>query len=703
MPSITTWNRLEPRARSGDMRPGLEARLQDPLWLLARQWQVGEFQGEDVGSPVSVRVRAAVAPIGAPRAAGGELADDGSSMPLEVAVERDRDEPDLRFAAEAGLHLLRLLDDEGVGGYRTAFRDAPAYRLPALPDDVDAAARRYAQLLRGRAPDGRALAAALRTGLPPEITVRVEDRAAVTRAATRFLAWFDDLVRTAPNDVTSWQPERFEHRFAIAADAGGQGVTLNAPEYGGGALDWHAFVHDTDAAPVPVPQAHDVVSTTLPAPAGFAGMPAARYWELEDRQVDLGGVEAAATDLARMLVLDFATTYGNDWFVVPLPLPLGTLTRIRSLVVTDSFGTRWLVPPAGAEPGSDPNRATSWSMYQLTATGSAAAAAGERLPGLLLTPALVAGLESEPVEDVLLIRDEGANLAWAVEHTVEGLAGHRVDRAEAWHRTRHSDASGRPGSPRQLAPLVYRLAGEVPEHWIPLVPEADGVGGTALRVSTFDRLGPDGPVPALPRGRLLYPGRPLVIPEEEVPPEGARVTRAWQYTRGPDGSTHLWSARRKQAGRGPGTSGLAFDLVEPWRPPGSLVHETVDIRVTAGALDPTPRDLHGIGAGETAAVRWVIRNVGAETWLRGGPGALRLGTSDPRDHAGRLVTAGWLESTRPAAPLEPVIEPGQVATLLFEIAAPATPGPFEEAYEPVSEGRGWVKGPALRLTGRVAG
>jgi hypothetical protein len=29
----------------------------DPLWLMARQWQVGEFQGEDAGMPVLARVR----------------------------------------------------------------------------------------------------------------------------------------------------------------------------------------------------------------------------------------------------------------------------------------------------------------------------------------------------------------------------------------------------------------------------------------------------------------------------------------------------------------------------------------------------------------------------------------------------------------------------------------------------------------------
>jgi len=57
MPSITSWMRLEPRSRNAEMNTSLQARVYDPLWLLARQWQFGEFQGEDNGSPVMARSR----------------------------------------------------------------------------------------------------------------------------------------------------------------------------------------------------------------------------------------------------------------------------------------------------------------------------------------------------------------------------------------------------------------------------------------------------------------------------------------------------------------------------------------------------------------------------------------------------------------------------------------------------------------------
>src|SRR6478672_8665757 len=51
-----TWTRLEPQSTTGDPRPGIEARVHDPLWLVGRQWQLGEFEGEDAGTPLTVRV-----------------------------------------------------------------------------------------------------------------------------------------------------------------------------------------------------------------------------------------------------------------------------------------------------------------------------------------------------------------------------------------------------------------------------------------------------------------------------------------------------------------------------------------------------------------------------------------------------------------------------------------------------------------------
>jgi hypothetical protein len=67
-----------------------------------------------------------------------------------------------------------------------------------------------------------------------------------------------------------------------------------------------------------------------------------------------------------------------------------------------------------------------------------------------------------------------------------------------------------------------------------------------------------------PQGLIFDPRHELLLQgDEEVPREGARVTRSYQYSRWIDGSTHLWIGRRKRPGRGEGSSGLRFDVVEP--------------------------------------------------------------------------------------------------------------------------------------------
>ena len=55
-PEIKGWNRLEGRPRNVDFERALRAEARDPLWFLCRQWQFGELQGEDAGSPIEARL-----------------------------------------------------------------------------------------------------------------------------------------------------------------------------------------------------------------------------------------------------------------------------------------------------------------------------------------------------------------------------------------------------------------------------------------------------------------------------------------------------------------------------------------------------------------------------------------------------------------------------------------------------------------------
>ena len=54
-------------------------------------------------------------------------------------------------------------------------------------------------------------------------------------------------------------------------------------------------------------------------------MPNVRWWELEDRRTNFGGIRAGTTDVPLLLLAEFGLVYGNDWSVIPWNLPVGTL------------------------------------------------------------------------------------------------------------------------------------------------------------------------------------------------------------------------------------------------------------------------------------------------------------------------------------------------------------------------------------------
>src|SRR5262249_41745637 len=139
----------------------------------------------DAGTPIQARVRATTAticrrfsgelpkPTGSPPPPITAQAYDPTRTPLEVLVERRRmraadgaDARMLTFAVEAGLHFVRMLELQTLSkSYRaplvTKFALQPLTSVnPALVDDATA---RYMQSMVGRAPDGRLIAATLRT------------------------------------------------------------------------------------------------------------------------------------------------------------------------------------------------------------------------------------------------------------------------------------------------------------------------------------------------------------------------------------------------------------------------------------------------------------------------------------------------------------------------------------------------------------
>ena len=330
-------------------------------------------------------------------------------------------------------------------------------------------------------------------------------------------------------------------------------------EYYEGDLDWYDFDakmgetlgagEDGEAGVNPLP----VTRTMIPAPATYRGMPASRWWEFEDAAVDFGAVEAEPDDLARMLLVDFAITYGNDWFVIPVDVPVGSICKINSLVITDTFGVRTLIPSIdrSGHPAS-----SHWRMFRNSGGADAPA-------NLFLAPTLKRTMEGKPLDEVLFLRDEMANVAWGVERVAEGVSGRPLNRHDDELARQRRNEPATP-APSNDGALTWRLSTEVPGYWIPLIPVQIQPGHKAIRFRRGATLRQDGtlkPQPAL--SQILKPSAgPLDIFEEEIPREGARVTRSYQYARWFDNSPLLWIGRRKSVGRGEGSSGLRFDVAE---------------------------------------------------------------------------------------------------------------------------------------------
>jgi hypothetical protein len=494
---------------------------------------------------------------------------DTRVTPLEVIVER---EPvvraggvNLRVAADAGQHFRRLLAGAGLAAYVPAYLTRYTFLKPA-PDQAgtfDEGSLRFLAMLAGRTIDGARLYDGLRSGpfpdpglpgLAADAAIPNTDRAAALAVVQQWLAWYQALLSEPADAQTPWVPERMEYEFAVSAATPNGEIVLNAAEYVEGRLDWYDFSlrpgASLGAAPAET-RREGVRQTTVPSPVSFPGMPANRWWEFEDRQIDFGSLNVSPDDLVSLVMVEFALIYGNDWFVVPVELDVGSLTRMRSVSVTDSFGFVTEIPPL--TPDDAP--AGAWQMFSLAVDRRYPAAGAVPRGYLMLPPALGAMVESAPIEEVLLLRDEMANMAWAVERAIESRAGERVDRRDTYF-------ARRPTSAAPPAGLSYRLATDVPDYWIPLVPVRQGpTGGIRLQRGQLARPGPGGPSRAL--GRIMATPGPLLLFDEEVPRAGARVTGSYQHARWIDGSTHVWRGRRKEPGRGEGASGLRYDVVDP--------------------------------------------------------------------------------------------------------------------------------------------
>ncbi|WP_061958749.1 hypothetical protein [Cupriavidus pauculus] len=507
--------RLEPLTPLADFRNGLRARVADPAWFLARQWQLGELQGEDASSPVSVAVSV-------------------THEPLRYAPRR----PDLDPTRTAAEPLVEAEPgDWWTIGRRVRLGRAAAPLLAALVPPLPA--QRLALLRFGELPT------------PYEaLAGEVDGRAVFTAGLLAGNALWDE-VPSPPAD--NWSSRRLTHDARF--NAGSRGLDIR--DHDGGDLDWFSadagpdVVRPVGNTPAEPPPPRSVLASRL----SYPGAPNPRWWQIEDQAVDLGAFSPDRSHLGTALLLDVALAHADDWFWFPVPPPLpdadgseppsaGVLVTLRQTTVLDSFGDTW---PLVAPPVDGPQ---GWSLFHTRGLDAGA---------LLVWPVAVAPHAGPLLDEVSLGIDEDANAAWAVELRADGRVLLPDDRSDAaLAETRRTGTRA----------FRYLPSTTLPIHWHPYR-RAQGSGlygdwqqGLAADLTVaLPRLRP-GPLSRLiggPSGPGF--GRGHEIAAEAIASSGVALRRRARLARDTDGRPVLWVERSRAPLAGPPVSHLRFDVM----------------------------------------------------------------------------------------------------------------------------------------------
>lgn len=577
-PTIVLWNRLEGRPRAHDFTRAMRAEVRDPLWMITKQWQMGELQGDDAGSPVFAKLLITSSQLTGYKAADHTGQEFENNIPLEVKAEQNKIpfsrgsyKVSMDIRLQMGKYWLKLLKKNNLA-FETQY--IMAYRF-SLPDHTRDSEQVYAHpevwktfsAVSGRCMDGYALYEHLLSGQVADgITNTDPEKSTLNELGIGFKKWYQQqYYQPKDADNNAWIVDRLEYQFQCDGSSVKENKELKVDEYYHGHLDWYAF--DIERRP---PKDNGQVKTTftgsfIPAHVQFEGMPDTRWWKFEDSKTSFGDVKPSTTDLSKLLLMEFGLVFANDWFIVPYRLPIGSLANIEGLTIKNNFNeTLWI---KATEEEGDSN--SVWSMFKMHSS--------RQDNTLFLAPATIKVHEGNPLEEIMMIRDEVANMVWGIETTIPLITGVGDRGGEAGLRvkqfhTAKVNNNKMPEYQPYTAQIYYQAMTQVPEHWIPFIPvhiendnrEVQLQRASMLRVIEGDTLVP---VKIKPVTSILREGldtstlAAYYIHEEEIPRSGIKVAQTFKRTRWINGEVYVWLGMRKQTGRGEGSSGLAFDQI----------------------------------------------------------------------------------------------------------------------------------------------
>jgi Putative peptidoglycan binding domain len=472
-----------------------------------RQWHMGEHQGENASTPLAVELSVSETPIGPPADRAGQ---DPRVIPAEAIIEGAAGD-----VWTLGMHIavgLRAFSEGRVGPI-TASTD-PALVLQDLPEP-------YAGL-SGQMYDGRALA---------------HDSAI-------------DLSGIAPAEAAlgdHWQSDELAYRTSFPCGD----TVLRVDRHDGGDVDWWTVDAARPLTLTPAPRAHRAV----PGRFRYPGAPLPRFWQIEDRHVDIGGFPPDRAHFATLLLIDLIASHSDDWFKFPFVKHAGCVLRMHEVRVVDSFGDAW--PATGSS--WEPMPPDEWALFRVRGLDVVpAAGALQREPTLVVWPSAATPFGGPTLEEVVLGVDEDANLMWAVEQRVNG-----VEQTQPPPPVRPA--------PSAAAEFVYRPTSAVPFHWhlykIAAVDTDPAQPGRRRflqgRLADLHTDGPSTLRPA-PRAQLLNVSAGIhEFESATIPTTGLKLEQRYMLARGTDARPVLWLQRQRLPLLGPPSHALRFDLAEP--------------------------------------------------------------------------------------------------------------------------------------------
>ncbi len=494
---LRSYYKLEPRPRSDDITQGVQAIWRDPLWALTRQWQVGEFKGDDAASPIKTYLTMKSTKITRLKLNDENLTSRfiDPNIPLESEVERQKiifsdKNPMWRTRVQLGQFFERELRRKLHGTAQDIIDDVFLIlrkNIGILPSQVeyngmDSRSRDFLLIIVGphinvdlekpRIIDGKLLLNLNQTEIidylkNPEGTDYSGNNALVSsimESINYIKTKFQLFIYQPEGTESAWKSQRLEYDFSISAKSDEtHQVVLAAREYNGQSLDWYDFskhyepsnlspdieIKDETGNLIQSVEEENLPITTgvlesIPTNISFHGSPNHRWWEFEDAKIDFGSLQLDQIDLGKLLVMNFALVFGNDWFIIPHDMDYGSLNEILTLEVIDVFGQKQEIkhPRDLDKIFFDENSVDSqwnvWDVFSIAIENNKEniqlvnpCSTPKSMRSLFIPPIVHWKEESDPIEQVKFLRDEMANKIWGVESIVQNAIGSGVSGFDA--------------------------------------------------------------------------------------------------------------------------------------------------------------------------------------------------------------------------------------------------------------------------------